>query len=367
MLNLFNKSASVARKVFVVAEIGKNFIQTKEKRPRAEYLQNALTLIDAAADAGADAVKFQTHVALDEQANLPVVSPHFRGAERYAWIVRNERATPPSFWKRVAEHASRRGVLFFSTPMSCKAAEKLAAVNPQIWKVGSGDIHDFFLLDFLASTGKPIIISTGMASFDELERTVSFLRKRCAPFAILYCVSKYPAPPASFNLASICDLRERYPEVPIGFSDHSVGDQTLPLAAASLGARIIEKHFSLSRRLWGSDHKVSLTPAELKALVSAIRRGDAERVDPAPWYGARGKELAGADNEFRPFFFKTLVAARNLPAGATLRGADMYAHRPACLLTGIPSHEAYHLIGRKTIRPIRRFEPLAADALTTHV
>lgn len=206
-----------------------------------------------------------------------------------------------------------------------------------------------------------------MASFAELDRTVSFLRKRRVRFAILYCVSKYPAPPASFNLASLHDLRERYPGVPIGFSDHSVGEHALPLAAVGLGARIIEKHFSLSRSLWGSDHKVSLTPSELKELVSSIRRGEAEKVDPAPWYGARGRELAGARNEFRPFFFKTLVAARNLRAGTTLRGADMYAHRPARLLAGFPSHEAYHLVGRKTARPLRRFEPFTANALTNHV
>lgn len=363
MLTVFNNPNAGTRRAFVVAEIGKNFIQTKEERPAAEYLANAKRLIDAVVDAGADAVKFQTHTLEDEQADIPIVSPHFKGVERYAWIARNEAATPLSFWKEVSAHAKQRGILFFSTPMSRKAAEKLEAVTPPLWKVGSGDVLDFLLLEHLASMGKPIILSTGMASFAELDRAVSFLQERRAPFAILYCVSKYPAPPESFNLASIHDLQKRYPNVPIGFSDHSVGNHTLTLAAVKCGARIIEKHFSLSRDWWGSDHKVSLTPSELKELVERVRGGEADRVDSSLWYGARGKELEGAGNEFRPFFFKTLVAGRELPAGTILRAEDLYALRPAQCLAGFASHEVSRVAGKTLTCALRRFEPITPDVL----
>ena len=150
--------------VFFIAEIGKNFIQTEEERPVAEYLLNAKKLVKAAKEAGADAVKFQTHEVEDEQLNIDITSPHFKGADRYSWITRNMEATPiDTFWKPLKKYCDETGILFFSTPMSRKAAMKLQEVGVPFWKVGSGDAQDYVTLDFMFSTKKPIIISTGMA------------------------------------------------------------------------------------------------------------------------------------------------------------------------------------------------------------
>ena len=328
------------------------------------YLDNAKKLIDAAVEAGADAVKFQTHEIEDEQLDIPIVSPHFTGANRFAWISRNTRNTPFSFWKEVQSYAKEKGILFFSTPMSRMAAEKLIPLNPPLWKVGSGDIFDYVLLDTLIETKKPIIISTGMASLSELDELVAYLEKRKAPFVILYCVSKYPCPPEAFNLGTIAYFKEKYPHIPIGFSDHSVDGYMVDLVAIKLGAVVIEKHFSFSRDLWGADHKASVTPSEMKAMVKAIRGEEYQIVDAAPYFGIKEKELEGAHNQFRPYFHKTLVAGRNLPAGTVIEKDMVYAMRPQKYLDGLPSNRLHALLGKRLNTPLKKFDPIKDEYVT---
>ena len=349
--------------IFVIAEIGKNFIETEEEQSVATYIENAKKLIDAAVEAGCDAVKFQTHAVEDEQLDIKVVSPHFKGADRYSWISRNERSTPLEFWQAVAAHAKEKGIIFFSTPMSRGAAKKLMQVDPALWKVGSGDIFDYVLMDTLIATGKPIIISTGMTSLAELDVLVADLSARGAKLAILYCVSQYPCPHEAFNLASIELFKEKYPEIPIGFSDHSVDGHEVDLAAIKAGARIIEKHFSFSRDLWGADHKSSITPREMKAMVKAIRAKGYEAVDTASFYGAKDRELEGAESQFRPYFNKSLVAGRDLPAGTVLERDMVYAMRPRMYAGPMPSEAFYAVLGKRLTAPLKKFEPLTAEML----
>ncbi len=351
--------------VFIVAEIGKNFIQTPAEESVAEYLARAKALVDAAAAAGVDAVKFQTHELEDEQAPLAdVVTPHFTETDRYSWVARNTRATPlAEFWQPLAAHCRSRGVTFFSTPMSRGAARKLNRLNVPFWKVGSGDILDFVLLDYLAATGKPIIFSTGMVSLAELDEVINYLRRRRAgKLSVLYCISEYPCPPAQFNLATIEELREKYPEVDIGFSDHSLGHEAA-LAAVKLGAKIIEKHFSLSREFWGSDHQVSMLPAEMATLVTAIRAGDYRLVDEKKFYGERERELEGANNRFRPYFHRALAAAADLPAGAALDRESIYSLRPLARLNGLPAHRFELVLGRRLKRPLKKYEVIQEENL----
>ena len=344
--------------VFFVAEIGKGFIQTKEARPVKEYLANAKRLIDEAIAAGADAVKFQTHEVDDEQANIPIISPNFEGAERYAWVKRNTEATPLAFWRELKNYAARKGIIFFSTAMSRGAAEKLTKVDVPLWKVGSGDVEDYVLLDYLTGTGKPVIISTGMVSFAELDEIVAYFRKHLTPLAILYCVSEYPCPPEKFNLASIEKIKEKYPEVIVGFSDHSVGDINPVLAAVKVGARIVEKHFSLARDLWGSDHKVSMIPVEFAEMVRAVRAGEHKKVAQQKFYGNKNRELDGATNQFRPYFKKSLVAARVIKNGEKIAKDMIHALRPALHLKGLPSRDFHKVVGREVIRQIKKGELL---------
>lgn len=345
-------------RVFIIAEIGKNFIDQEKRESVSDYLRKAKKLIDAAVGAGADAVKFQTHEVSDEQANIHVVSPHFKGADRHAWVTWNTEITPIEFWKELKEYAEKKKILFFSTPMSRKAAIKLESLNVPLWKVGSGDVEDYVLLEYLAETKKPVIISTGMVSRKELEKVVAYLQKRDVPTVVLYCVSKYPCPPEEFNLASIEYLKEKYPHVVVGFSDHNVSSHEVDLAAVKLGARVIEKHFSFDRSLWGSDHKASITPEEMKLMIQDIREKKYEEVDHVSFYGSKRKEFEGAKNQFREYFKKTLVAATDIKKGEFITKDMVYAMRPQKHLKGVPSNHFHKVVGKKIKKDIQKNEPI---------
>jgi sialic acid synthase SpsE len=349
--------------IFIIAEIGKNFIQSEDDRSVEEYLQNAKKLVDAAVEIGADAVKFQTHEVEDEQLDINITSPHFQGSDRYSWVTRNTNATPlDTFLKPLKKYCDEKKIIFFSTPMSRKAAQKLQKVEVPFWKVGSGDAQDYPTLDYIASTGKPIIVSNGMVSFDELDDTVKYLKSKNAPLALLYCISQYPATAEYFNLSTIEKLKEKYPDIAIGFSDHSVG-YDIALAAVKLGASIIEKHFSLSRDLWGSDHKVSMTPKEMRAMVNAIRNGEYKNVDEAPFYGDKSKELEGANNKFRPYFNKSLMAGCDILEGTVITKEMVFAMRPKMYAKGLPSEKFEEVIGKKTKKTIKKYDPIIFDVL----
>lgn len=350
-----------AKDTYVIAEIGKNFIQTEEERPESEYLENAMHLIDAAVLAGADAVKFQTHEVEDEQANIPITSPHFKQMDRYRWVERNTRSTPLSFWKKIKEYAESKNVLFFSTPMSRKAAVKLDQVGVPMWKVGSGDVDDFLLLDYITGQGKLVVISSGMVGYEELDKIMSYLHSKNNPVGLLYCVSKYPCPPNYFNLSTIESFLKRYPKAIIGFSDHSVINHEASLAAIKMGARIIEKHFSFSRDLWGPDHKASLTPLEFKELVHAIREGQFESVNQLEYYGNPDKELEGSQNMFRLFFRKTLAIKTDLSRGSIIGIDDMVALRPRAYLDGLSPENLTLIIGKKINKDLKKHTPITMD------
>lgn len=341
--------------VFIIAEIGKNFIQTEEERSVEEYLANAKVLVDAAINAGADAVKFQTHEVEDEQLNVKIVSPHFSSVDRYKWVERNTKATPLNeFWRPLKAYCDQKKIIFFSTPMSRCAAQKINGLNMPLWKIGSADIQDRILLNFIAKTKKPTIISTGMVSLAELDETVTYLRSKQLPVIILYCVSHYPAPAEYFNLATIDYLKEQYPDITIGFSDHSLGNE-VTLAAVKLGAKVIEKHFSISRDLWGADHKVSMTPFEFKQMVALIRNGKYKNISVDNFYGVKNKELEGKNNKYRSYFNKSLVAGENISAGTTIGENMIYAMRPRNE-KGIPSNRLEDVVGRQIKKSMVKYE-----------
>ena len=165
--------------VFIIAEAGKNFMHTEEERPVAEYLENAKQLVDEAIKGGADAIKFQTHQVEDEQLNLDVTSPHFKGSDRYSWVTRNTNSTPKNeFWKPLKAYCDEKGIIFMSTPMSRNAARVLDEVGVNVWKIGSGDILDFVEYDYIRNTGKPIIFSTGMSTLEEADQALAFIKEK---------------------------------------------------------------------------------------------------------------------------------------------------------------------------------------------
>ncbi len=359
----------IGQKVFIIAEIGKNFIQTKEDKSVKEYLENAKALVDEAVAAGADAVKFQTHWVYDEQANIEVTSHHFAGSDRYSWILRNMRATPvEEFWLPLKAYCESRNIIFFSTPMSRGAAKILhERVGVDLWKIGSADILDFVMLDYIKGTQKPIILSSGMSTIDEIARSVSFMNKGAQlDIALLHCVSQYPCPPEDLNLSTIKFFFERFPFLSIGFSDHSIGIES-SLIAVAMGARIVEKHFSMSRALWGSDHKVSLEPHELKSLVAGVRlleKSPTQReVLLSSDFAQRSQGVARLsfsteEAKFRPLFRKTLVAGQDIKAGSLILPDMLYAMRPQAYLGGMLSEEYEEVVGRTACVDIAKFSPI---------
>jgi sialic acid synthase SpsE len=331
-------------KVFFIAEIGKNFIQTKEEQSRENYLQNAKELVGQAKESGADAVKFQTHFYRDEQWPVNVVSPHFDGSDRYTWVKRNSLITNENWWWEIKQYCDNIGVVFFSTPMSRGAAKLLNKVGVPLWKVGSGDILDFVMLDYLRQLPQPIIISTGMSSTKEVDRAVRFITERNKRLAILHCVSKYPCPIEELNVRTVRFLRTRYWQQ-VGFSDHSRGF-TGVLQAVKHGATIIEKHFTANRAWWGSDHKVSMLPDEYREMVKVVRRGVADIADDKIILGSETKRLADSRSEFRGLFRKSLVCARDIKKGEIIKPSALLAMRPQDFLKGLGS-EHYEAIVNK--------------------
>lgn len=357
-------------KVFIIAEAGKNFIQTEQEKLVEEYLENAEQLVDAAAKAGADAVKFQTHNVEDEQLDINVVSPHFKGSDRYKWVTRNTRATPTDkFWKPLKEYCGKRGIIFFSTPMSRGAAKNLDEIGVNLWKIGSGDILDFVMLDYLRNSGKPIIISSGMSTLEELEKSVKFLLEKSDKVAVLHCVSKYPCPAEELNLKTIEFFKERFSVrggMPIGFSDHSLSIDSC-LAAVAMDATIIEKHFSMSRDLWGPDHKVSLEPEEFKKLVSGIREleGNLKKKKEIlksefakKAMGSKEKILQEGEATFRPLFRKSLVAGRDIPTGTIITADMIYAMRPRQYIGGLASEKYEKVLAKKFKKDFKKYDPM---------
>ncbi len=341
---------------FVIAEVGKNFIQTEEPLPVEQLLANAIELVKAAKQSGASAVKFQTHWYEDEQANIEVVAPHFKGSDRYSWVKRNTESTPvEGFWKPLMQACKDEGILFFSTPMSRHAAEILNDLGTPFWKIGSGDLLDFVTLDYLRNSGKPILISSGMSTLEEVDLAIKFIREKTDKVVLLHCVSRYPCPPEDLHLKTISFYRDRY-KMPIGFSDHSITFDSA-VASVALGACVIEKHFSFDRAFWGSDHKVSLTPDEFKTMVQNIRILERSM-------GTEAKILDEGESAFRPIFRKTLCAARDLPAGTKIQPQDLYAMRPQAYLPGLPSQEYPRVLGKTTTRDLKRFDPVPEEALS---
>lgn len=308
--------------------------------------------VDAIADAGAQAVKFQTHIAHAEStAQETFRTPFSRQDEsRYAYWKRMEFTEEQ--WHGLARHARERGLLFLSSPFSPEAAELLARVGVPAWKVGSGEVSNTPLLQQLAATGLPVLISSGMSSFEELDAAVAAVQAH-APFAVLQCTSEYPSPPEHIGLNLVDELRARY-DAPVGLSDHS-GTIHPSLAAVTLGASILEVHVTLSRESFGPDVPASLTTDELRLLVAGVaflERALASPVD---------KNLAAAElAPLRGLFTKSIVAADDLEAGTVLRDDDLALKKPG---HGLPASRLPEVVGRRLRRALTKDAALAEDDL----
>lgn len=293
--------------------------------------------IDAIAKAGADAVKFQTHIAAAESTPGEPWRVKFspQDATRYEYWKRMEFTEEQ--WHGLAQHARERGLAFLSSAFSLEAVELLERVGVPAWKVGAGEVTNLPMLDRMARTGKPVILSSGMATWAEMDAAVECVRKHGAPVAVLQCTTAYPCPPEKLGLNVIEVLRQRY-NCPTGLSDHS-GTIYAGIAAAALGATILEVHVTFSRESFGPDVPASLTTKGLKQLVAGVRFIETALRHPID------KEAMAKDlHPLRQMFTKSVVARHDLAAGDILSETDLTIKKPG---TGIPAARLPELIGRK--------------------
>ncbi len=303
-------------------------------------LGNAHAYIDACADAGVDAVKFQTHIASEESTAREPWRIKFSHQDdsRYDYWKRME--FPPSAWEGLAKHAQERGLIFLSSPFSLKAVELLEKLNIPAWKVASGEIGNPRLLKRMAQTGKPVLLSSGLASLEELDRAVGWIKD--APFGVFQTTTAYPCPAERIGLNVLADFRERY-NCPIGLSDHSAESASC-IAAVALGANMLEVHVVFSHQCFGPDTSASLSVPQLKKMVADVRHVEKILNNPVD----KNEEAVRA-SKLRSMFGKSVVASRPLAAGHQLSEVDLGLKKPG---EGLLPIELDALIGRTLKKPI---------------
>lgn len=309
-------------------------------------LGTAHRFVDAIANAGADAVKFQTHIASEESTPKEPWRIKFSPQDdtRFEYWQRMEFTKEQ--WAGLKKHADERGILFMSTPFSEQAVDLLAEIGMKVWKIGSGEVGNVPLLKKASSFGDPMILSSGMSGWDELDAAVNTVRNAGAPLAVLQCTSAYPCPPEKIGLNVLDVMRKRY-NVPVGLSDHS-GNIYAGLAAVSLGAKVLEVHVAFSREMFGPDVPASVTTAELRQLVDGARQ--IERMI----FVSVDKDYSAHElKELRNIFTKSIVAIRDIAPGTVLTAEHFTLKKPG---TGLPASRLPDLIGSKAKQLIKADE-----------
>lgn len=297
----------------------------------------AIALCDAAKAAGADAIKFQLHYPEHEMvAELMPASDNF--AKPLDEIVRETHLTEEQH-AALRDHCRELGLEYLCTAYSREAADTLAELGVRMFKIGSGETTNHPLLRWIARHGRPMLVATGMAELEEVDRTVEVLRETGIEFGLMHCTSEYPPVYEDINLAVIPFYQQRYGVV-VGHSDHSP-DITTALGAVALGAHLVEKHFTLTRDQPGPDHPVSIEPDELTELVRGTRILEA----------ARGGEKAVFERErqIRAWAHHSVVTLRPVAAGETFDDTNVWVKRPG---TGIPAAELDRVLGREASRDL---------------
>lgn len=330
---------------YVIAELSANHNGDKDQ---------AMRLIKAARQTGADAVKIQTYradtITLKSDADAFTIKGGLWDG-RTLYDLYEEAHTPWDWHKEMFDYARDLGITMFSSPFDTTAVDLLEDLNAPAYKIASFEAVDLPLIQYVAGTGKPMIISTGMADADEIGEAIEAARAGgCKELAILHCVSGYPAPPKDYNLATIPDMRARFGLV-TGLSDHTL-DNTTAIASVAMGGAIIEKHFTLDRSAGGPDDSFSLEPAEFTALCTSAKTAWAARgqVD----YGRKSSEQGNV------IFRRSLYVTKPIDAGEKITTENVRSVRPGY---GLAPKHFDAVLGRTAVRDLTFAEPLTWDCL----
>ena len=319
-------------------------------------LDRALDIVEAAANAGVHALKIQTYTAdtmtLDlNDEDFTVNDPHSQWAGKTLYELYDEAHTPWEWHRPIFDRAEELGIMAFSTPFDDTAVDFLESLNVPFYKIASQENTDINLIRRVASTGKPVVISTGMASKDELTETVDEARNAgCTELTLLKCTSTYPASPENTNISTIQDMRKLY-NCEIGLSDHTMGIG-VSVASVALGATMIEKHFTLSRQDGGVDSEFSMEPAEMRHLVEETERA---------WQAYGSVKYGATKAEERSLKYRrSLYVAKSIKAGEDLTATNVKAVRPGY---GLETKYLEEVLGHKAINDISKGTPLSWDLI----
>jgi pseudaminic acid synthase len=339
-IDLQGKRIGPDEPVYLIAELSANHHQD---------IATARSLIQEAREAGADAIKLQTYRAdsltIDCDRDEFVIGKGSIWEGRKLFDLYGEAFTPWEWHGELFELANSLGMQCFSTPFDRNAVDFLERLDPPCYKIASFELVDLPLVEYVASKGRPIIMSTGMGSLSEISEAVEVIRNACVPLALLKCTSAYPATPDSMNLRTIPHLAEAF-DVPAGLSDHTLG-VAVPIAAVALGACIIEKHMTLSREAPGPDSAFSLEPPEFRSMVEAVRTVEKAK-------GNISYQLTESEQASK-VFRRSLFAVADIARGELLTHDNVRSIRPGY---GLPPKYLRHLLGHKASRDIPYGTPI---------
>lgn len=322
---------------FIIAEIG---------QAHDGSLGTLHSYIDAVAKTGVNAIKFQTHIASAESSIYEPFRVKFSKQDETRFDYWKRMEFTLEQWKEIKKHCDEVGLEFMSSPFSNEAVDLLEEVGVKRYKIGSGEVNNLLLLNKIATTKKPVIVSSGMNSFNELDKTVAFLRKKEVDFSILQCTTAYPTKPEQYGFNVIQELKNRYNIKKVGFSDHSSKIET-SIAAIAFGAEILEFHVVFDKNMFGPDAKSSLTIKETKKLVKAVRRIEKAIQSPVD------KKDNSQFKNLKSIFEKSLAVNKNLPENHILTFEDLEAKKPKGY--GILASDFDKVIGKRINKDLEKW------------
>ena len=322
---------------FIIGEIG---------QAHEGSLGMALSYIRVLAETGVDAVKFQVHIAEAESSEFEPFRIKFSNQDKTRFDYWKRMSFTEEEWKLLKAECDKNNVEFLASPFSNTAVDLLERLGVKKYKIGSGEVNNFLMLQKIAETGKPVILSSGMSSFSELDATVEFLMKGKISYSILQCTTAYPTKPEEYGLNVIGELKERY-HVPVGYSDHSAKVETC-IAAAALGAEILEFHAVFSRKSFGPDATSSLEIEEITTLVNAVRNIEKARNNPVD------KTDNSKFTALKNIFEKSLAVNKDIKEGQVIHFDDLEAKKPKG--QGIDASRFIEVVGKKLKRDLLKWD-----------
>lgn len=318
---------------YIIAEAGVN---------HNGKLDSAIEIVDQAKEAGADCIKFQTFISRNlvaKTANKADYQIENTGTSESQLAMLSKLELSYHDFIIINRYCKDKNIQFLSSPFDLESIDFLNNLEMPFWKIPSGEITNLPYLLKIAKTHKPVILSTGMSTLDEIQAAIDVLNKNgCGDITLLHCTTEYPAPYQDVNLKAMITLRNMF-QVPVGYSDHTLGIE-IPIAAVAMGAKVIEKHFTLDRNMEGPDHKASLEPHELKAMVSAIRNVEAA-------LGSGEKMPTESEKKNIAVARKSIVASRDIKKDEVFTEENISTKRPG---NGISPMRWFEVLGRKAIR-----------------